>query len=409
MSSLKLADVVSKSFPPADGEWKTINCLRETETRHAATANFISWQEWLHAVKSHEEDAMKGKNQQDMDKNSRSHTGCDEAEDSPVSLEIRNIISKISLETGVKGLTASESDLLNKACADFPRIRQLRRMAHIHHTRSAMGRAMARADQKTAIDPKKTMSSIKSRVLDHATRWKRWTADNPWRFAQAFGTAAVTACLIIWMTLPGASGRLETMINQSYQAGYFQRTQLAKHHYDLPWETPSTAYGFAGGSQPTDANRAFGAGLWTGRRMLRKSDAAPPLPDFLTPDQEEDQQKAEAWSNTQWNPYYQMGKWCFLIYAVSHEDHHVPVSFWENQVEIVERLREVYAEAPRKGGESGGVVAASLNALASEFGGLKKIKNPSTRKIAFEIKNLIVYLSPGFLPDNKNETSSSRF
>lgn len=409
--SSKLTDVVSRSFPPANGEWKTINCLRKTEMRHAATANFISWQEWLHAVKSHEENPMKGKNQQDRHKNSRSHTGFSEADDDPFYMEIQNIIRRISLETGVKGLTADETDLLKKACADSPRIRQLRRMAHIHHTRAAMGKALARVKEettemspaavalsrrKTTIDQEKVMGSTKSSAMDHATRWKRWIASKPWRFVQAFGVAAVTTCLIIWLALPEAASRLEKMIVQSYQAANFQQAQLAKNHYELPWEMPLSDYGFATPAEPTNAARAFGAGLWTGRQLLQKTKYTTPMPNFLTTALQKSPSMAEAWPDTTWNAYYQMGKWCFLVYAVSHGGYPAPAPFWKDQAEIVEKLQEAYSEATHKGTESSEVVEASLNSLKSKFAVLKEKNSKSTKKVAFEIRNLIIYLSPGF-------------
>lgn len=273
------------------------------------------------------------------------------------------------------------------------------------------GVAAAIADQEKTDFHKKTRRVIaaKSYMLNMATRCKQWIADKPWCFVQAFGTAAVAVCLIIWMALPGAAGRLEKMIDQSYQAGYFHQMNLAAGQYQLPWETPVAGYGFAGGSEPTDASRAFGAGLWTGRRMLQKTEATSPMPDFLTPIMGQNSYETKTWSDTQWNPYYQMGKWCFLIYAASHGNQCAPVSFWGDQMEIVKQLREVYTEAIHKGTESGGVVAASLTALASEFTELKEKNHKSTKKIAFEIRNLIVYLSSGISPGDKNETSSTRF
>jgi hypothetical protein len=279
-------------------------------------------------------------------------------------------------------------------------------LSHIRAVESELERSAFPNDEKIAWN---RSLPLLSNMAVHATGLRQWIAVNPWRAVQAAGLVAVSVLFILWMGLPGASERLDKMINQSYHADYFQQIRLSKTRYDLPWETPAIGYGFASGAESTDASRAFGAGLWSGRQTIQKTETTTPIPDFLTPVRQKDAPNTKVWSNTPWNLYYQMGRWCFLIYAVSHVDHLAPPAFWEDQKKIVGQLKEVYAEAAQKGGESGGVVEASLNELASEFVELKEKNYQSTKKIAFEIRNLIIYLSHGLESDREKDASSKRF
>lgn len=165
----EISDVLTQHFPPANGEWKTITCLRKTETRHAVVANFIAWQEWLYALKGSQGDPMD--EHRDILNQHRTSAMDASGDNHPITPAIREILRKISLESGIKGLSESETALLEAECAISPRIRVLRRMAQLHHTRAVIGEAMARKQREEVAA--RAFRPLLARVLDVFADFRR--------------------------------------------------------------------------------------------------------------------------------------------------------------------------------------------------------------------------------------------
>ncbi|MCG8316075.1 MAG: zf-HC2 domain-containing protein [Pseudomonadales bacterium] len=105
---------------------------------------------------------------------------------------------------------------------------------------------------------------------------------------------------------------------------------IANEHLPLPWENASLAFQQ---SRPTPAQRALGAGLWQSQFELgvtSGSDTDNPFPPT----------EVCCWEQTQWQEYYDLGRWLGLIWWHTKQNHFVQQdrvnkqdsdSFWQEQ------------------------------------------------------------------------------
>ncbi len=220
-----------------------------------------------------------------------------------------------------------------------------------------------------------------------------------WRMRMPHLAAGLCAAAILcWFIFHDETAKL---IGESYHAAIEQnmlsRTLSLKKELPLPWEENVRSYGFASG-RLSPANRAFGAGLWTGRANLSQEKEADFMPEFLSPawQGKGDAIKENEWSETPWSLYFSMGEWCVLVQAVCLSDAEKPRTFWENQADILKQMREDFAQLPEDIRKDFAIAERSLGKVESALRDAEKKGQCET--IAFEIGNLIKYLSPQSVP-----------
>ncbi|MEE4358196.1 MAG: hypothetical protein V2I97_17125 [Desulfococcaceae bacterium] len=251
-------------------------------------------------------------------------------------------------------------------------------------------------------DGEKTVSE---KIFSWKKIWKKTRERlQSYRFTplQLIPAAAVgmAACLLVWLWGDRPVSRLDKMISRSYHLEFLQA--VPDGNILLPWEKADTAYGFTSPHSLSEASGAFGAGLWTGRQILGKSELSE-MPEFLTPGWQK--RGAEEWTETPWDVYFQMGKWCLLLNSLSSSAENIPASFWEKQVETVDYILTKYESAKEKGAENPKIVRDTLNTVREACIQLKtqpegkKIR----KKLAYELENLITYISPKQIPESENK------
>jgi hypothetical protein len=126
-------------------------------------------------------------------------------------------------------------------------------------------------------------------------------------------------------------------IDKTYQTIVAQKTaEMAEEWRDFRfiWEGEAgNNFAFSPTGQPTPATNAFSAGLLTAREsLLEKKDFA--LPEPLKGN----------WSKTEWAPYFDLGRWTFLLWTASQFPSEMHPSFWDDQREIFADLKNDFAE-----------------------------------------------------------------
>lgn len=215
-------------------------------------------------------------------------------------------------------------------------------------------------------------------------------------FAYALsGICVVTICCVITVKviLPYF---FSNPLDKSFQIAITQNLTQSEQNIRLPWEiSEKTSYGFSSAKQICPDKRAFGAGLWTGREALSEKEKKAPMPEFLKWKKGgREIADAEDWSETEWRPYFSMGRWCLLMRAVCLSDKDAPDEFWEKQSGILEGLKKAFDEMPEDIKTDERIIEAVLNRVEAALNA-KEGKAPdkkSRRKIAREIGQLISYL-----------------
>jgi len=267
------------------------------------------------------------------------------------------------------------------------------------------------------------MKWVTSNLSQSYSDWWAMLSIRPRQFMTyaASGLSVATACLIIYFNFPWDTISPEPniiaepsqipkpvaeeikiaqgLITESYQTALTLR--LAGSSPRLPWQCTVKSYGFSHSDQHSPASRAFGAGLWTGDQNLSKEEASAPMPEFFSPKwRAGDDVKADEWPETQWSPYFSLGRWGFLIQTVCESDEAFPHEFWGKQDRILSQIQEKFENMPDDIRENAKVIDKVLGRIDSVL--KKSDKNPPTkrhrRKIAFQIGNLIKYLSPKHIP-----------
>jgi hypothetical protein len=201
-----------------------------------------------------------------------------------------------------------------------------------------------------------------------------------------FGATIAVCLLLVLFRSPDLSG----LITESYQTAFVRHIKPADEDAKLPWEGGS-AYGFSSPDQKEFAYRAFGAGLWTGRRDLglQPSQAPETLPDFLSPEI-----KADKWTETPWAVYFHMGRWAFLIRSACLSDAEIPGEFWDSQKVILERILNDVKKTSITNDENARIVNDKLETVKSLLESSEPDAFGNRRKIVHELELLIKHLSP---------------
>ncbi len=197
---------------------------------------------------------------------------------------------------------------------------------------------------------------------------------------------AMVIFLMTSLTYFSRQDRLENRIASCYQE--ISAREIPFSHYPLPWEGQKTSFGFTGSSRYTPDSRAFGAGMWTGRQRLQASQVS--MPDFLTPAWNDPRNtiKGNKWSDTRYERYFLLGQWSVLVRMICLSDSEISKALWEDQVEILDKLKQEFKEA--------GFVNSKLRRIQSVLknSGTGDLSEKQRYDIGTEIYALAERLSP---------------
>lgn len=212
------------------------------------------------------------------------------------------------------------------------------------------------------------------------------------------GLAASFFLLIFWHTRPA---EIDRMINKSYQINFVQQMHWSSDNLTLQWEKPGLSYNFISQHEYSDGSRAFGAGIWTGRQVLTK-DNKKSMQDFLLPKWQKSGIDTDKWQETPWAVYFRMGKWSYLIKMICISDKDIPLCFWKEQMEILEKISQKYAKRPGNAREDFKIVNHTFTKVKSSLIKLSEGNDEKKNKkaIAFELGHLITYLGPKHIPEH---------
>jgi len=123
-----------------------------------------------------------------------------------------------------------------------------------------------------------------------------------------------------------------------------------------------------GGKPTLQAANAFAAGVWSGQQELLGHPSAI-LPATLSPPSPK-----PAWQETGWKNDFELGRWILLLWAITHSSIEMPLSFWQQQQQILKNFQTqfIILVQKKKDREAQIVVSALdlllplLNALAQQ-------------------------------------------
>ncbi len=208
---------------------------------------------------------------------------------------------------------------------------------------------------------------------------------------------AAAACLIFFLITPIP---LANQIARSYQSVLAQNISFRAGEqplaFGLPWEEPQQRFAFGTSARHDPENRAFGAGLWSGRQRFSETRPPTPMPDILSPKWQGDPTDAAHWSETQYGIYFSMGRWCFLLRTVCLSDKGFSQSFWEQQRSLSDMIGRDFASVVKDDSTQARIAGGRLRNIQSALEKFAQ-KSPSRkqrRKAAHEVGILMDYLSP---------------
>ncbi len=193
----------SAEFPPYPQKMMTVKCPKNTDTRLAVIANFISWQEYLDSLKwknkavppfssdscregeergnpiERRKNMKQGKSILEQMEELKSEAAKDRR---PVPDDIQEILRKIVRNSGSSGLHKNEREMMRKACDESPKIRLFHRMAQMEYIRRKTAEYFAKTgaeellrDSDEAEESRKPsgFSVLKDKVIEAVTGF--WT------------------------------------------------------------------------------------------------------------------------------------------------------------------------------------------------------------------------------------------
>ncbi len=201
---------------------------------------------------------------------------------------------------------------------------------------------------------------------------------------------AACACLIFFMV----QARLiqdapHALLDNGYKTAKI-RLLPGKGHAHLPWEKESGVYGFGPRIPSPPGKRAFGAGLWMGRRALSGGGPGTP-PDFLLPPETGG---GGTWAETKYAPFYELGRWCKLVRRASLSPVIFSEAFWDQQIRAFEGIHDGISSGNLK--QPDRVTAERLRKIGLHLNkGTEMFSKRTHRKrMAAEIGILVELLSP---------------
>ena len=197
-----------------------------------------------------------------------------------------------------------------------------------------------------------------------ASLWQRfqvWFGD--WSIAVPVAASAVVVfALVLWLRSPDLNAELDL----AYAKLSAEHPAFVQASLPLPWE--GAALGFSE-SQASAPRRAFGGGLWAGKRALSESEET--LPEFLSAPGD------ATWPETAWADYYALGRWMMLVWTLTTPD--LGKADWREQVAIGQRLLSELSKGGAQPEEEAQRAIAALERLQPPLAALEREANPRSR------------------------------
>jgi len=144
-----------------------------------------------------------------------------------------------------------------------------------------------------------------------------------WAFATVF-VLAVSLSLIFNLYQ-------ENKIDTSYKLIYANKTgEMVEQLRDLSfrWEGErANVQSFGPTAQPSQAAKAYGAGLLTAREAILGNTEIATETD---------------WLKTQWADYFELGRWSVLLWTASRFQNDIPATFWATQPDICAHFKSAF-------------------------------------------------------------------
>lgn len=163
----------------------------------------------------------------------------------------------------------------------------------------------------------------------------------PRNFGWTIVGATVTLVLVLMIVIPVSTPPNQFLIEQGYQTILSSR-QLPQIQQTVqpqfsPWVNTEAYLSFAPPSKPSEAMRAFSAGVWVGSQQLFSS-----LPNQVS--QVTQEWLTKDWSNTPWVTYFKLGQWTLLMetvaLSVSKSQDNLSHQFWKRQQLVFQGFQE---------------------------------------------------------------------
>ena len=151
---------------------------------------------------------------------------------------------------------------------------------------------------------------------------------------KASGITVAAMCLaFLLFTTALHQPEMGGLLDSSYKTAFNNQLSLKGLEKDklpvLPWESEiKRSLPYKAGS---DASKAFTSGFISGRKELKSG-----LKNNLS--------DAGKWDNTEWAPCFFLGRWCVLLQSVCRSEQDIPVSFWKQQQDILDRMNKLFLE-----------------------------------------------------------------
>ena len=116
---------------------------------------------------------------------------------------------------------------------------------------------------------------------------------------------ALAIASILFIVYFSLKTSLSTLVNQSFQSAVINEMTFIDQK-PFPWEVNIQKYGFSSQADFNENQKAFGAGLFMARRLVKKDKDISKLPAFLKEKTMSALLESEEWSMIQKNPYYSL-------------------------------------------------------------------------------------------------------
>jgi hypothetical protein len=171
-----------------------------------------------------------------------------------------------------------------------------------------------------------TQQSIGSDVLAWEVSWA----------IPAVLVLAISLTIVLWPSSSPSPNQIDT-INQIILAQKTVEMEKELRGSKFRWEkTPASVSAFSSNGPPSQAAKAFGAGLLTARESLLGQLTLPqpllPPPAF------------ESWLETEWANRFELGRWTFLLWTASQFPDEMPQTFWEEQKKILAQFKAEFEQ-----------------------------------------------------------------
>ncbi|MDM8558733.1 hypothetical protein [Candidatus Parabeggiatoa sp. HSG14] len=185
----------------------------------------------------------------------------------------------------------------------------------------------------------------------------------------------------------------QNLIDTTYQTIYANKTDEMVdklRDFKFRWEGDGdNVFAFAPTEQPSQATKAFGAGLLMGREaLLGKNEIA--LPILLLPSSTFD-----TWLKTQWADNFELGRWTVLLWIASQSHRDLPPTFWDEQRKIFSQLKAAFVARSETRSEAKKVLFQLENKIKPHLEKLPTKDSPRVYKeLAFNLKKMMYFLGP---------------